>query len=203
MARADNLYSRFVAWGKVVLPLAAIGLVSALFLVGRGREEPAELPFSEGEIAALARDQGILAPHYTGLTADGRALSLTARTALPRRGDRSVVDAERVTVDLETGDAGRVRLTAARAAIDTSRGEADLAGGVVIETAQGWRVVTEEMWTALERTDMESRGPATVTGPGVEIESGRLAVHPDPAAPETVIVVFMDGVRAVYTPEGG
>ena len=200
MERSAQLYSRFIGWVKILLPLAALALLSALFLVARAPDEDGGLPFSEVELEQIARGQGITRPHYTGVTDDGRALSLRAERATPMNGSRSVISAEQVVADLDTGGERHIRVEAESALIDSVASEARLSGGVVVETATGHRVETDSLRTALDVTEMDSEGPATVTGPNVTADAGHLSIRPHPDRPEAVIVVFKDGVNLIYTP---
>ena len=55
MNGADNVHSRVVGWLKILLPLAALALLSTLFLFSRGSDPTANLPFSETELNEIAR----------------------------------------------------------------------------------------------------------------------------------------------------
>lgn len=199
MRRADNFHSRFVAWVKIILPLAALVLLSSLFLVARRPGDPPAIPYAEQDLEQLARDRGIADPHYTGVTEDGHALSVTARRATPRPDNRRVVDVVEVQVEMDTAEGRRIDLSAAGGVIDTAGNEADLSGGVVIDMATGHRVETERMRAALDRADMESLGPVTVTGPNFRADAGKLTVGPG-ATDNSVIAVFNEGVHLIYTP---
>ena len=195
----DNLYSRFVAWVKILLPLAALALLASLFLVARRPGEPV-LPFADIDLAELARDRGIAGPHYTGVTEEGHAVSVTADRATPRLADRRLVDATAIRLDLDTAEGRRIRLDAGRGVIDTARQEADLAGGVAIQTASGHRLETARMTASLDRTEMQTDAPVTLTGPNIRADAGGMAVRPSVTDAERVIVHFKNGVVLVYTP---
>lgn len=201
MARADNAYSRFVAWVKIILPVMALVLLASLFMFQQVDQGAQPLPFTEVELEQLARGQGIGGPNYSGLTEEGRALSLEADSAFPRLGNRRVVDAQSVRAVLESGAHGDITLVAQAAVIDQETSQAQLTGGVLIETGSGYRVVTETLRSALDRTDAESGGPAQVTGPGLELQAGGMHLMAKPDEPESVILVFKDGVDLIYTPQ--
>ena len=199
--RADNRYSRFVGWVKILLPVAALGLLSSLFLLARNPAHDGTLPFSEVELEELARGQGIRGPHYTGVTKDGQAISLMADKALPRLSDRRVIDAEAIRAEIETQDAGQVRVAAAAAVIDTGAGRADLSGGVVVETGAGHRMETDALTAALDGTGMETDARTLVTAPGLRIEAGGMELRAQPGGTDGAIVVFKSGVNLIYTPQ--
>ena len=55
-------YSRMVTFLKVLLPLAALALLSTLFLISRGINTKATIPFAAHEIEERMRGQQITAP---------------------------------------------------------------------------------------------------------------------------------------------
>ena len=110
MARADNAYSRFVAWVKIILPVMALLLLSSLFLFQSSDGDQQALPFSAGELAELATGQGIGRPEFKGLSGDGRAITLTADSALPRLTNRKVIDVTGVDATMDNPEHQGIRL---------------------------------------------------------------------------------------------
>lgn len=200
MLRADNAYSRLVVWLKIVLPVIALGLLSSLFLFQQGDDDLQPLPFSPMELEALAKARGIGAPHFTGLTDQGREISLTATTALPRIEDRSIVDVEGLAARLESPANGGISLVGRAATVNQTTALARIRGAVQAQTGTGYRLVTEALDAALDRTDVESQEPVRLTGPGLEIDAGAMTIDPAPGG-TGLRVVFKEGVRLVYTPK--
>ena len=64
----DNLYSRLIAWLKVLLPLAALGIVAALFLTSRTIDPTAALTGAGIDVRELARDMRVRNPDYNTMT---------------------------------------------------------------------------------------------------------------------------------------
>uniref|UniRef100_A0AAN0MF35 Uncharacterized protein n=1 Tax=Yoonia rhodophyticola TaxID=3137370 RepID=A0AAN0MF35_9RHOB len=58
--------------------MIALGLLSTLFLLARAPAEPPDISFAE--IEAMARDQRITAPRFSGVTDDGSVISIAARS---------------------------------------------------------------------------------------------------------------------------
>jgi lipopolysaccharide export system protein LptC len=85
MARRDR-HSRVVGWLKVALPLAALAILSTLFLLSDRIDPEDALPYAEVDVEELAREPRMTAPTYAGMTTDGAALSLTAVEARPSAG---------------------------------------------------------------------------------------------------------------------
>lgn len=205
MAAPSDRRARIVGWLKLALPMAAIGLLSTLFLVSERVDPSRALPFARVDVEALAREPRIDMPRYAGMTEDGAALSVTARDV---RSD--VIGATRLTArDLvavvETPDGATNQVTADLGEIDRQEDALRLAGNVRLTTGVGYVVSTEAMVARLDRTHLESPGPVTTQIPGGSLDAGTMRLSLDPAIPgddaaRTYVLVFSDGVRMLYSP---
>ena len=83
MAEPKASYSPLIVALKIVLPLSALGLLATLFLISKPMPTQSQLPFSEAKRLDLISDQKITAPYYSGMTAGGDSVSLSARQILP------------------------------------------------------------------------------------------------------------------------
>ena len=200
MARADR-HTRVVSWLKVALPLAALAILSTLFLVARRIDPEAALPYAEVDVEDLAREPRMTAPTYAGTTSDGSALTLSADEARPSS-DGAPAEAAALRLNLDTPDGARTDLVAAEARMDPVAREVVLSGGVVVTTSSGYRLETAEMAARLDRTGLESRAPVTATGPAGDIRADRMVLSQDAQTPGAYVLVFNGGVRLVYQPGG-
>ena len=204
MRRRDNPYSRFVAWAKIVLPLAALALLSTVFLLARNIDPTQAIPFAEIDVEELAREQRISAPNYAGVTADGAAISVTASTARPDPDSPERVDATDLEAELITATGARYQLSSQRGEIDSGADMAYLQGGVVVTTSSGYRITSDAMSTSLSRTLLESEGPVQADGPAGRLDAGSMSLAPLPDAEgddsTNHLLVFNKGVKLVYTP---
>ncbi|NHB75926.1 LPS export ABC transporter periplasmic protein LptC [Rhodobacter calidifons] len=200
MARADR-HTRVVGWLKVALPLAALAILSTLFLVARRIDPEAALPYAEVDVHDLAREPRMTAPTYAGTTRDGGALTLRADEARPAaEGVEAAASALRL--ELDTPDGARTELSAATARMDRAAQEVVLSGGVTVTTSTGYRLETEEVAARLDRTGLESRAPVTATGPVGEIRADRMELRQENPTQASYVLVFNGGVRLVYRPGG-
>ena len=204
MRRRDNPYSRFVAWAKIVLPLAALALLSTVFLLARNIDPTQAIPFAEIDVEELAREQRIRAPNYAGVTEDGAAISVTASTARPDPDSPERVDATDLEAELITATGARYQLSSQRGEIDSGADMAYLQGGVVVTTSSGYRITSDAMSTSLSRTLLESEGPVQADGPAGRLDAGSMSLAPLPDAEgddsANHLLVFNKGVKLVYTP---
>lgn len=76
-------YSRVVSYLKVALPLAALALLSTLFLISRTINTDPSIPFADFELENRLRGQQVTAPFFTGTTATGQEITIAATKALP------------------------------------------------------------------------------------------------------------------------
>lgn len=199
-------HSRIVGWLKLALPLAALALLSTLFLVADRIDPEAAIPYAKVDVEDLARDPRMTAPAYAGTTSDGAALTLTAEAARPANGDR-VAEADGISVKLTMPGGGSTDVTAATARLDTAAGQLALTGGVTISTSSGYRVTTEGLTAELDRSAMESGGPVTAEGPAGRIEAQSFALTQDGTAGSVAsegrkpyLLVFSGQVKLVYQP---
>lgn len=197
MAVYDNFHSRLVGWLKVILPLAALALLSTLFLVSRGFAPDETLPYSEVDVEELAREPRLTAPRYSGVTVDGAALSVTAEVARPDMAGTGDASATALTARLETPDGVTTDLSASDGALDTGAGVLRLAGDVRLAASNGYVITTNALTAALDRTLIESPGAVAATAPMGRIDAGAMRMTTEG---DDYVVVFNGGVKLVYEP---
>jgi lipopolysaccharide export system protein LptC len=190
-----------VGWLKVALPLAALAILSTLFLVARRIDPEAALPYAEVDVEELAREPRMTAPTYAGTTSDGSALTLSADEARPAA-EGAPAAAAGLRLELAAPDGSRTDLAAATARMDPDAREVVLSGGVTVTTSSGYRLETAEVAAKLDRTGLESRAPVTATGPAGEIRADSMVLRQDDQTPGAYVLVFNGGVRLVYQPGG-
>jgi lipopolysaccharide export system protein LptC len=196
-----SAHSRVVAALRVLLPLSAAALLAALFLLSRSPAPTPTLPFSDLDVEALLREPRMTAPEFAGVTEDGADVSLTAASArvIPDgRGDPSAAEPRLL---LATPDGLTYAARAAEARLDPHAQVVVLSGQVVLDSSNGYRIETEALAAALDRTFAETTGPVTAVGPQGRIEAGRMRLDRDgPAADAGYVLVFKDRVKLIYAP---
>ncbi len=198
MGRADGLYSRIVAWLKILLPLAALALLSTLFLLSRSREPLVDVPFADAVAGAESASEQVSAPYYAGTTDRGDVLTMTARTARPEGPD--LIHADDLKATLSMKDGSKVTLDATAATLRNAERQADLENGVRIESSSGYVLTTDALVSDLDRTVAETRGPVSGRGPAGTIEAGKLRIEPVDDG-DDVQLLFTGGVKLVYEPQ--
>ena len=197
MATYDNAYSRLVGWLKILLPLAALGLLSSMFLISGGPRGDDAIPFAE--IEELAREQRISQPAFSGVADDGSVVSVQARSARPEGG--GALSVEGLSARLDATDGSHVTLAAGSGAILNGGREARLDGLVRMGTSTGYEIETMGLTAALDTGRVESLGEIAARAPFGEITAGGLTVEPGPDETQGTRLLFHSGVRLVYEPQ--
>ena len=200
MATHDGFYSRLVAWLKILLPLAALALLSTLFLLSRGRDHSGELPFSQIGLQERVQEEIISAPRFSGATAQGDLISFTAETARPDPDIDNVAHASNLNAEIDLVSGTHISFEAGSAVLDTQNEEAELTGGVVITSSTGYTVRSANLKTKISSIGAETAGPISAEGPPGKIEAGKMLLTSDPDS-EDVQLLFTNGVKLVYQPQ--
>lgn len=199
MAQSLGSYSRMIAWLKIILPLTALGLLATLFLFARGIDPELSIPLANVDVKELAREPRITAPEFSGMTADGAAIQISAshakKPSLPQSDD---VVADRLTALIQTPDGEEVLAQADSGAIENAS-IARFTGNVLITSSSGYRVSTDEMTADLDRTLIQSHGAVTANGPIGELEAGKMVIELRNSS-RSSILVFKDRIRVLYDP---
>ncbi len=208
---AGDRRTRVVGWLKLVLPLAAIALLSTLFLVSERVDPDRALPFAQVDVQALAREPRVDMPRYAGMTEDGAALELTADEVRSDPMAERRLTARALVATVETPDGAVNRIYADEGVIDRSTRKLHLAGNVRLLTGTGYEVQSDALWARLDQTHLESPGPVVSEAPDARIEAGAMQLTLVPqaetpaagggAAADSYVLVFTGGVRMLYTPE--
>jgi lipopolysaccharide export system protein LptC len=200
MAGRDNAYSRLVFWLKILLPLAALAILSTMFLVARTIDPSRAIPYAKVDVKSLARQPRITGPHYSSVTSDGSSLRISAAEARPEPLHPGRASATKVVATLTTPAGNTAVLRAQRGRIDMPGKLVSFDGKARVDTSDDYHVVAPHMEAALDKTRIEATGGVTATAPFGRITARRMKLTPDPAAPGSYDLVFNGGVKLVYDP---
>jgi len=191
------MYSRLIAWLKILLPLGALVLLSTIFLYSRSPDPVPVIPvLSNG--ADPGQNEQMGSPFYAGTTDGGHALTLVARQA--RVGAASgdmVADDLRAVLDIDDGN--RITINATLGQMDNTD-QLLLRDGVTLQSTSGYTVTTDGLNAAIDRVAIESTADVKADGRGVVITAGKLSVT-ESADTNDIELVFTQGVKLVYTPQ--
>ncbi len=200
MARYDNFYSNFVAWMKIILPLAALALLSTLFLISRTIDPTSTIPIAQIDLKQRAQDLGVTNPTFAGVSDNGTEIMLKARLARPDPKDKEHLLADDVSLQLRLVSGTIIDITSDNADLHQAGQTANLDGNVHVTTNSGYQIDTEAVVSRLDRLYAETPGAISGNGPEGEFWAGRMLLTADKATGHTQLL-FTEGVRLLYTPQ--
>ncbi|WP_375279625.1 hypothetical protein [Pseudooctadecabacter sp.] len=191
----DESYSQFVGFLKVTLPLAALALMSTVFLFARAPTQDSTIPYAE--IEEIAREPRLSGPQLSGVADDGSIINLAARTAKPQ-GD--ILSVEAMTANIQSADGTIIDIRAGMGEIDNTNNTARLTGLAHLETSNGYEMETAGISADLTTGRIFSDGALEVQAPFGSLTAGQLVIE-TPDAGTGQVMLFQNGVRLVYTPQ--
>lgn len=195
----DSFYSRLVGGLKIVLPLAALVLLSTLFLFSRDRDPSNAIPYSRVDLRERIKEGVVNRPHFSGASRNGDLITFVAENAKPDPDDNTKSMAQDLSAQIDLTSGTRITFAAQSALLDTSTGQAHLSGGVEVTSSTGYNVQTEILHTSLENIAAESAGPVTGYGPGGQIDAGKMILTSDSETGDAHLL-FTNRVKLVYQP---
>lgn len=194
---SDRLYSQFVGWLKVLLPLAALAILSSVFYFARGTEDTRRIPFVTVRDSDLERER-IDKPEYMAVTGDGATVRIVAREVVPVEGKVNVFTADAITGQIETPEGRMIQATAPRGTLDIDGQLADMTGIVSIDTSDGFHVLADQLHARLDVTFVRSGGPVRGEAPFGRVEAGEMRY--EGVDGEAGLLRFTGGVKVIYQP---
>lgn len=194
-----DLYSRIVAFLKVLFPLAALGILATLFLLSRTSDPVATIPFAEQDVADRVRDQQITAPFFSGTTSKGEEILLTASLVRPG-GPDTPAEAANLKGRITLANGQRITLESKSGRFDLPADLATFSGNVKIITTTGLLILTDVMNTSLSGVSGNTPGQVEGSGPFGEFTAGQMEMTAKKDG-GPVHMLFKNGVKLIYTPK--
>jgi lipopolysaccharide export system protein LptC len=191
----DNLYSQFVGFLKITLPLAALALMSTVFLFARAPTQDSAVPYAE--IEEIAREPRLSGAQVSGVADDGSVIQLTAETARPL-GDVLLV--ETMSASIDAVDGIHIDIRAGQGEINNATRIARLTGLARIETSNGYEMETAGITANLSTGQITSDGALEIQAPFGSLTAGQMIIE-TPEGMDGQVMLFQNGVRLVYTPQ--
>lgn len=192
------MYSRLIAWLKILLPLGALVLLSTIFLYSRGTDPIATIPVLTGG-ADPAKAEQIGSPFYAGTTEGGHGLTLAARQAKFTGSENMGMNADDLRVVINVEDGNQIVIEALVGQMDDGD-QLRLRDGVTIQSSSGYTVRTDGLNAAIDRVDIESTDSVEADGPGLTLSAGKLRVQNTNDASD-IQLLFTEGVKLIYVPQ--
>ncbi|MEY8843357.1 hypothetical protein AB9K41_30375 [Cribrihabitans sp. XS_ASV171] len=192
-------YSRLIQFLKVLLPLAALMLLSTLFLLSRGVDPEAALPFAERDLSERVSGQQITRPFFSGTSPRGEEIMVTAEIARPGSMD-APASAEQLFARMKLVNEREITVYSDTGSFALDSNIATFQGDVRVITSDGMEVRTETLETSLSAVEGASPETVRATGPMGRLTAGAMTFGAENEdAP--VHILFTNGVKLVYEPQ--
>lgn len=167
---------RIVRWIKIVLPLAILVVIGAIFLTNRDTTTLID-PETAAQFAAMGTGMQLDNPRFSGETKAGDPFVVTANRAIPDGTLPDRIDLEEPVGKLQT-DKRSVTVTAETGIFFREQEQLRLKGDVVLRTSDGYRVETPDVRIDLEARTATSSDRLRAIGPHGTIEADRVHIIP-------------------------
>ena len=200
--RRVRVYSRAVAWMKVLLPLIALALIAAIFVTARDKGDLTKI-FTAKELATLGAGLRLDNPRFAGLTEQGEPYAIRADWALPDSAMPRFIELERPEGEIELNDGRTIAVRAAAGQMHRENKILVLEGGVVLDTSDGYHIESGLIEFDLDAKTARAPGRVRGTGPRGQIEAGSFRAAAGKGGAGAGQIWFENRVRLVFIPDKG
>lgn len=164
-ARQNALYSKFIRWMRLALPLLALGITAVVFTWDNDRGQKFMPPEQESIIPKTAGKNELLNPRFENTDEQGRSYTLTARRAVQDEKDEKVVLLEKPMADMTMANGHWIAIQSHEGAFEQSQRKLLLRGDVILFHDGGYQLKTAELRLdmqndeAVSETDVSAQGP--------------------------------------------
>lgn len=195
MKTAGGAYSQLIRLAQILLPLTALSILATLFLLANNPSEEGEIPYADVE--AIARENRLSRPSYSGVTRGGETVTARARVAQPE-GEGAVAD--HLGARIETASGEIVDIAAGAGHFSPETGAVRFTGLARVESSTGYRMETGGLTLTLDTGHAISDGTVEIRAPFGRVEAGQMEIIPG-ADGKAQRLVFQNGVRLLYKPK--
>jgi lipopolysaccharide export system protein LptC len=171
--------SRSVGWLRFLLPTLALALVALVVLWPQlnGGYGGLIMPMlNSGNVPGAEDAMRMDNPRYVGQTKKSEPYAITADSARLDPDDADRIHLDRMDAEITTAEQRDVRLLAQDGVYNRASEELDLAGGIELTTADGYRFVTESAHVDLDAGRVKGERPITGTGPSGDLSADRFEI---------------------------
>jgi lipopolysaccharide export system protein LptC len=194
----DNSYSFFVAWVKTLLPIAALGMLSTIFLFSGKVDVTQSLPYADLNVADIIREQRITRPYFTGVSEGGNEFALSAAYATPDANKPSVLNVSELDIEFKSPKGSKTKITAGAGLVNAKTNYASISQGVRLDSKLNFWIATERLDIYFNHSYASTNGPFKGVFPLGSIDSGNMVLKMITGKQQ---ILFTNGVRMLYQPK--
>jgi len=194
----DDSYSFFVAWVKTLLPIAALSMLSTIFLFSGKVDVTQSLPYAELNVADIIREQRITRPYFTGISESGIEFALSAAYATPDANKPSILNVSELDIKFKSPKGNEANITASLGLVNAETNYASISQGVRLDSKLNFWIATERLDIYLNDSYASTNGPFKGVFPFGSIDSGNMILKMIAGDQR---ILFTNGVRMLYKPK--
>jgi lipopolysaccharide export system protein LptC len=194
----DDSYSFFIAWVKTLLPIAALGMLSTIFLFSGKIDVTQSIPYAELNVADIIREQRITEPYFTGISEGGIEFALSAAYATPDAGKPTILNVSKLRIEFKSPQGIAAKITAGLGLINAETKYATISQGVRLESKLNFWFETETLNINFNESYASTNGPFKGIFTLGSIESGNMVLKMVTGDQQ---ILFTNGVKMLYNPK--
>jgi lipopolysaccharide export system protein LptC len=157
-ARPGSPHDRVIRWAGVILPSAIGALAAILIIAPLLKRSEVSFLLSKDKVSIAPERMRVAEAMYRGEDAKGHPFSLSAGGAVQKSSKTPIVQMMDLAARINLDDGPAVLRTAA-ASYDMDREMVAVPGGLVFESADGYRLTTRNVGLDLKRRTLQSTAP--------------------------------------------
>lgn len=195
-ARQRGLYSRYISFAKIILPLIAIALLATVFLFTTERTIEGGLSFSKADLVSLESGMLVSKPRFSGSNASGDVYYFSAEMLRPDAPSPTSLQATNLSGEITFLQGTSVQLSAGAAEMGIESKTMSLTSGVAIVFSDGFRATSDNLFAELDVGRLTTNGPVTALSLMGNIQAGNLRVETENRdGAENRMIWFENGVK--------
>lgn len=182
---------------KIVFPLVAAILLSAMFMMAERVPELSEIPFASGSLKERTKRDQVAEPNYMGMTKDGDVLNVFAEELTPQNEAMSEVHADRPMSEIKSKEGRIINLISDSGLLRNDSETMTMQGAVEIITSDGYRLTASKLDVKLDQTWAFAHGPVRGVSPSGTLTAGSLEIKRI-STTDGLKYYFYGGVKVLY-----
>jgi lipopolysaccharide export system protein LptC len=175
-----------------------LALLSTLFLFARATPDQDNITIADVE--AIAREQRVSAPEFSGVTDDGAVIVISAATARPDTDRPDTMSINDMRLRMDNADGSSVEVTATEGEVDGRGQIARFLGLARLITSDGYQMETNGLIAELATGRITSDGLLEIRAPFGDLTAGKVTFQ-SAVGGKAQEILFTDGVRLLYNPQ--
>lgn len=177
-AAPGGSHDRVVGSARVLLPIAAVGLVALLALAPLAKDRDVSFLLDKNKVEVASERMRVESAQYRGTDNQGQPFALTAGAAVQPNSTDPIVRMTDLAARIQLRD-GPASLVAGRGRYDMIAERVAMDGPLTFEAADGYRMTTSDVVADLKTRTMASSGRVEGKMPLGTFTAGRLRADLD------------------------